>query len=343
MAVKIPFPTPPVAGFVKYAVLAGIAGLFLIFLWVSTTVSIGPDEFGIRQVYFGPGKGLQQDIFAPGTHILVPGYERFHVFSRKLQLVEFNDDTIQRSEMADVTPSIHIQTSEGYRVVVDVTVAYRIVDPHKLITSVGPGRLFVTALVMPRADQVLRQKLGELNAEQFYSGPLRRQKALECMDLLTKELSPSGIAVWGVLVRHYSYDERYQEAIEQRKIQDQMVFKNRAESIAATEEAEKNRVLAEGKATIDVERERGTSEVTKITADYDLYSRKRIAEGDLLVELAKAQSKAMENDALNSAGASNLVGLKMADAIRNTQVIIVPTDGAAAMNPLDLERLTRDW
>lgn len=342
MAVKIAVPKAP-GGLVRYAVLAAISFAFLLFLWLTTTVGIAPDEFAIRQVYFGPGKGLQNDIFAPGTHLLIPGYERFHVFPRKLQLMEFNDDRLQASAEADYAPSIHIQTSEGYRVVVDVSVLYRIADPYKLITSVGPGRLYVTALVLPRADQVLRQKLGELNAEQFYAGALRRQKALECAELLTKELEPAGIQVWGVLVRHYSYDERYQEAIEQRKIQDQMVFKNRAEAIAASEEAEKNRVLAEGKATIDVEQQRGLSEVAKITADYDLYSRKRVAEGDLLVELAKAESKRLENDALSAGGASNLVGLKMADAVRNTQVIIVPTDGPSAMNPLDLERMTREW
>jgi len=342
MAVKIAVPKAP-GGLVRYAVLAAISFAFLLFLWLTTTVGIAPDEFAIRQVYFGPGKGLQTGIFAPGTHLLIPGYERFHVFPRKLQLMEFNDDRLQASAEADYAPSIHIQTSEGYRVVVDVSVLYRIADPYKLITSVGPGRLYVTALVLPRADQVLRQKLGELNAEQFYAGALRRQKALECAELLTKELEPAGIQVWGVLVRHYSYDERYQEAIEQRKIQDQMVFKNRAEAIAASEEAEKNRVLAEGKATIDVEQQRGRSEVAKITADYDLYSRKRVAEGDLLVELAKAESKRLENDALSAGGASNLVGLKMADAVRNTQVIIVPTDGPSAMNPLDLERMTREW
>ncbi len=342
MAVKVQLPSAP-GGLLKYLFLSAFAVAFLLFLLFSTTVNIAPDEFAIRQVYFGPGKGLQADIFPPGTHLLIPGYERFHVLPRKLQLVEFNDDTIQRSELADYAPSIHIQTSEGYRVVVDVSVLYRIVDPYKLVTSVGPGRLYVTALVMPRADQVLRQKLGELNADQFYAGALRRQKALECMDLLTKELDPDGIAVWGVMVRHFSYDDRYQKAIEDRKIQDQTVFKNRAESIAATEEAEKNRVLAEGKATIDVERQRGESEVAKIAADYDLYSRKRVAEGDLLVELAKAQSKGMENEALTAAGASNVVGLKMADALQNTQVIIVPTDGPSAMNPLDVERMTKDW
>ena len=341
MAVKIAVPKAP-GGLVRYAVLSAMAFAFLLFLWFSTTVGIASDEFAIRQVYFGPGKGLQPDIFAPGTHLLIPGYERFHVFPRKLPLMEFNDDRLQASAEADYAPSIHIQTSEGYRVVVDVSVLYRIADPYKLITSVGPGRLYVTALVLPRADQVLRQKLGELNAEQFYAGALRRQKALECAELLTKELDPAGIQVWGVLVRHYSYDDRYQEAIEQRKIQDQMVFKNRAEAIAASEEAEKNRVLAEGTATIDVDKQRGLSEVAKITADYDLYSRKRVAEGDLLVELAKAESKRLENDALSAGGASNLVGLKMADAVRNTQVIIVPTDGPSAMNPLDLERMTKE-
>jgi hypothetical protein len=145
------------------------------------------------------------------------------------------------------------------------------------------------------------------------------------------------------MVRHYQYDERYQDAIEQRKIQDQMVFKNRAEALAATEEAEKNRVLAEGRAIVDVETRRGESEVQKINADSDLYSRKRISEGDLLVELAQAESKRMENDALSAAGATNIVGLKMAEAIDNTQVIIVPTDGPSAVNPLDLDRLIGGW
>ncbi len=342
MAVKVQLPKAP-GGLLKYGVLLAISLAFLLFLWLTTTVSIGSDEFGIRQVYFGPGKGLQADIFSPGTHLLIPGYERYHIFERRLQLVEFNDDQLQASKGSDFAPAIHIQTSEGYRVTVDVSVMYRIVDPFKLITSVGPGRLYVTALVLPRADQVLRQKLGELNADQFYAGALRRQKAIECKDLLTKELEPAGIQVWGVLVRHYSYDERYQEAIEQRKIQDQMVFKNRAEAIAASEEAEKNRVLAEGTAIIDVERQRGLSEVAKIAADYGLYSRKRVAEGDLLVELAKAEGKRMENEALTAAGASNMVGMKMADALKNTQVIMVPTDGPSAMNPLDLERMTREW
>ena len=130
---------------------------------------------------------------------------------------------------------------------------------------------------------------------------------------------------------------------EQRKIQDQTVFKNQAEAIAATQEAEKNRVLAEGRAVVSVEQERGRSEVRRITAESDLYYRTKVAEGDLLVAKAEAEGVRLENQALQVSGASNIVGLDMAKALDGTQVIIVPTDGAKGVNPLDLDSLIKGW
>jgi regulator of protease activity HflC (stomatin/prohibitin superfamily) len=330
-------------GLLRIGIPAGVAFVVFLIVWNTFSIYVKPWEFAVRQVLVGPSQGVENAIYGPGLHLVIPGYERFHVFPRSLQVLEFNDETMQGSAAASYAPSINIQTSEGYRVVVDVTVSYRIVDPYKVLTQVGPGTLYESSLVRPRADPVLRQKLGELDAEQFYEGSLRRQKALEARDLLSKELAPTGIQVWSVMVRHYKYDERYQEAIEQRKIQDQTVFKNRAEAVAAVEEAEKNRVLAEGNAIVDVEKSRGNAEVSKIQADADLYARKRIAEGDLLVELARAEARRLENDALSAAGASNIVGLEMAEALENTKVIIVPTDGASGVNPLDLDRLIQGW
>lgn len=329
----------------RLRILFAVAGVLLTLLVLSSamTTYVRPYEFAVRQVLVGPSQGIDTETIGPGTHLVIPGYERLHVFPRNLQLLEFNDETMQASAEASYAPSINIQTSEGYRVVVDVTVTYRIVDPYKVLTTVGPGTLYESSLVRPRADPVLRQKLGELDAEQFYEGSLRRQKALEARELLNKELEPAGIQVWNVMVRHYKYDDRYQEAIEQRKIQDQTVFKNRAEASAAIEEAEKSRVLAEGEAIVSVEKQRGEAEVAKIEADGDLYARKRIAEGDLLVELARAEAKRLENDALSAAGASNVVGLEMADAMKNTKVIIVPTSGPGAVNPLDLDQLIDGW
>ncbi len=341
-AYQVKLPPVPGAAF-RWVALAVALFVGFIAVYASFTVYVRPDELAVRQVYFGPNKGIHPDLYGPGLHFVMPGYERLHRFPRDLRLLEFNDDKTTASATSSYQPSIRIQTSEGYQVTVDVSIAYRIVDPYALITTVGPGGLYETSLMIPRSDKVLRQKLGELNAEEFYQGDLRRQKAVEARSLLQDEVGSSGIQVWNVMVRHYTYDDRYQEAIEQRKIQDQTVFKNRAEAIAAAREAEKNRVIAEGDARVQVEQERGRAEVKKIQADADLYYRKRVADGDLLVALAEAQGTKLENQALQVAGAGNMVGLKMAEVLDGAQVIVVPTDGGDGSNPLDLDSLIRGW
>ena len=144
-----------------------------------------------------------------------------------------------------------------------------------------------------------------------------------------------------VYVRRYIYDSRYQQAIEQRKIQDQTVYKNEAEAKAATAAALKNKIVAEGAAAVQVELSRGDAEMKKLEAQADLYRRQRAADGDLLVKLAEAQGTELENQALRGVGSENMVGLRMADALKNTKVIVLPTDGESGMNPLDLRALLR--
>ncbi len=135
----------------------------------------------------------------------------------------------------------------------------------------------------------MRKTLGELNSEEFYQGPRRIEKSNAAHQALKDELAPFGIGVDAVLVQRYVYDERYQQLIEGRKIRDQTVFLREAEAAAAIEQRKRDTVEAEGKATTEVELERGRAEVQKLGATADLYRRKRAAEGKLLVELADAK------------------------------------------------------
>ncbi|MCB9662892.1 MAG: SPFH domain-containing protein [Alphaproteobacteria bacterium] len=330
-------------------VLAGVALVGLSTAWFALAQPIQADEFGVRQIYFGPNRGVQQGtLYEAGLHLVIPGYERLHVFPRDLQAMDFNDEerSFARQRLGSDyawSPSIRIQTSEGYQVTVDVTVLYRIVDPYTVLTKVGPGRLFETQVVQRRADKILRQSLGALNAEEFYDEVARTEAVTDAETTLKADLSSWGLEVWGVLLREYDYDDRYQAAIEERKIQDQRVFKNQAESTAATRQAERDRVIAEGRATIEVEGERGRAEVRRIDAEADLYHRQQIAEGDLLVALAEAKGTELENEALRAAGAANLVGLEMAEALQGIEVIIVSTTGKDAVNPLDLDRIVEGF
>jgi len=43
----------------------------------------------------------------------------------------------------------------------------------------------------------------------------------------------------------------------------------------------------------------------------------------------------MENTALQGAGSENMVGLKMADVLKGVKVLVLSSDGATGMNPLD--------
>lgn len=318
-------------------------GVVLSVSWASCSVYVRPGQWGVKQVVFGPSQGVHTDIFQPGLHFLTPGVDRMHLFPADLQVLEMSDSEVPSAHIPNVriVPAIKIQTSEGYTVSVDLTVLYRIDNAYQVMTQIGPGRLYEDAVVIPRSEQQLRRTFGELDAEEFYRGDTREQASERALQHLSEELLPRGIKVTHVLMRQYRYDARYQAAIEGRKIQDQTVFKNQAEAQAAQAEAEKNRIVAEGAAAVQVEYARGNAEVRKLESEADLFTRTKAAEGELMVRLAHAQGTELENRALRGAGSENMVGLRMADALKGVDVIVLPSDGESGTNPLDLNQMLR--
>jgi regulator of protease activity HflC (stomatin/prohibitin superfamily) len=309
----------------------------------SCSTYVPPNMIAVRQVYYGSSAGIKNEKLGPGLHFVAAGIERLHLFPADLQLVNFTDSPSEVSRAQRSSQSIKIQTSDGYNVQLDVSVIYRLEDPYKIFTEAGPGRAFEDRLVLPRVDRVLRKTLGELNSEEFYQGPSRIQKSELAQTMLATELKEYGIVVAGVLVRNYVYDQRYQQIIESRKIKDQTVFLRQAEAKAAVEQRKRDTAVAEGKANADVELERGKAEVQKLHAQADLYRRKKGAEGKLLVDLAEAKGTGLENTALQGAGAENMVGLKMADVLKGLRAVVLTSDGANGLNPLDLQSLLKKF
>jgi len=318
-----------------YLIIAPV--VLALFSYASCSVYVHPSQFGIKQVIVGPGKGINKEIYTTGLHWITPGAERMHLFPTEVQLLSLTADPNERGRSDRRLPPLNIQTSEGYNVVVDVSVLFRIEDPYRVMTALGPGRLYEDSLVIPRVEQLLRKRLGELDAEEFYSVAKRSERVRLALEDLNAELVPAGVRALTVFVRRYAYDARYQQAIEQRKIQDQTVFKNKAEADMAQANAERDRIVAVGEAAVKVELSHGDAEKKKIDSEADLYARKKGAAGELEVKLAEAEGTRLENEALRGRGSENLVGLKMAELLRGTKVIVVPTDGESGINPLDLK------
>jgi regulator of protease activity HflC (stomatin/prohibitin superfamily) len=112
---------------------------------------------------------------------------------------------------------------------------------------------------------------------------------------------------------------------------------NRAQADMASATAEKDRIVAVGKASVKVELARGDAEKQKAAAQAENYDRTQTAEGNKTLQLAEAEGTRLEAQALQGKGSEFMVGLKMADALKGTKIIIVPTDGEGATNPLDLK------
>jgi regulator of protease activity HflC (stomatin/prohibitin superfamily) len=317
-----------------------IVGLkFFIFLCF---VYVRPNEYGIKVVrvpVFG-ARGVHKEVYNAGFHFVLKPFdcEGMYLFPKDLQVLDLTGAREEASREATISKPAHIQTSDGFFVDVDASILYQIVDPYLVFTHLGAGRSFETNGLMPKAEPVLKQALGELTTEEFYNSPVRSAKAGLAKELLNRELADYGLHIDQVLVRYFRYTEEIQKNIEEKKLKDQMVFKNQAEARAATEGAKLKKMIQEGQATVDIKLQEGRSYITTKEAERDLYVRTKRAEADLLMKLADAKKTQLRNEALQGSGSDRMVGLKMAEVYKGIELLILPSDGPSGVNPLNLEQ-----
>ncbi len=322
----------------------GIILMFLIMLMIIYNlffVYVRPNEFGIKVVKIGINRGVHKEIYPAGLNFIIRGAEEMHRLPKDIQVLELTNSAASAASFARVERAAHIQTSDGFFVDLDVSIIYHIDDPYKVFTMIGPGTLYEDNGIIPKAEPVLKSTLGELTTEDFYNSPMRTKKAEAAKIILNTETEPKGIKIDHVLVRYFVYTPEIQRNIEEKKLKDQLVFKNQSEARAATEEAALKKIEQEGKVTVAIEMEKGKAYVTRKIAEKDLYVRKKKAEADLLVKLAEAERVRLKNESLRGAGAERMVGLKMADIYKGLDVIILPSDGPGGVNPLDLNNTLR--
>lgn len=320
--------------------VVGVGLFVLLFFFGSCVDYVRPFESGVKESRYGGG--IVPGVIPGGRWVFTAPGVTIHRFPSALQALEMTEDTRESAIGEDVRQAsrIEIDTSDGSKVKVDVTVLFRIVDPYAVMTKIGPRRMFEDSAVIPKAVLALKENLGKLLAEDFYHEKRRVERTIAARDQMNALLKDVGIAVDHVLIRQYYYEPGYQQQIESRKVQDQLVFTNKSMAEAAKEDAARRKVESEGEAFSAVERRRGEAEVTKIRAEADLYRKKKEAEGDMLVKVAEAKGTQQVNEAYASSGSDNLVALEMAKVLDGLGLIIV-SDTKTGLNPLDVEQMMR--
>ncbi len=326
----------------RRVIFLGAVTILLLGTCNTTYDYVPPHKVGIRESRYAGG--IQKDPLPGGRwYITGPGVT-LHMFPTTLQAVEFASspsETSKDNEHVMAAGRIEIDTSDGSKMHADVTVIYRIEDAYTIMREFGPGRTYEVNALVPRAQAALKENLGRLSAEDFYNDDAREKATQSALEAMRAPLKHSGLLVEHVLIRQYYYANDYQKMIEARKVQDQLVFTQQSRAESSKEDARRRKIAAEGEAAVAVEKQRGESEIIKIRAQADLYSRKQRAEGDLLVSLATAKGTELENAAYEGNGSENMVAEKMANVLEGLDTVVLSDTKSGAFNPLDLEGLMK--
>jgi regulator of protease activity HflC (stomatin/prohibitin superfamily) len=304
----------------------------------------GETEVGVRTCYLAlfDEKGVQNRVYAPGsTYFFLPFINDWHLFDTKLQNLEM---TLSKSRGDRSTKDdLVFKTIDGNDISLDVIVAYRI-DPskasHILQYVARDNRTLREKIVRTVGRSKPRDIFGELKTESFYVAEARETQANRAKDELQKILGPMGIVVEKVLTKDYRFNPEYTKAIEDKKVADQQVEKNKSAQHSALENYKRKLEEARGEVNKLVADADGQYLKAKINADAYQEQQKLLAEAIKTEAIAEAKGIQEMNNALAGSGGEAIVKLRIAEALQGKRIMLLPvSEGGMNLKTTDVNRL----
>ncbi|MDY6950291.1 MAG: SPFH domain-containing protein [Thermodesulfobacteriota bacterium] len=326
--------------------------LVFLVLWAGVILAVngcvphttGETEVGVRTKKFAilGKKGVEQRAYAPGsTYFFLPFINDWHTFDTKLQNLEM---TIQagRGDRAK-RDDLLFKTIDGNDISLDVIVAYRIDPqraPHIVQFIAKDNRMLREKVVRTIARSKPRDIFGELKTEEFYVASGRELQAQRAKEVLHEILGPMAVIVEKVLTKDYRFNPEYQKAIEDKKVADQRVEKNKSAQSAAREEYKRKLEEAKGEVNKMVADADGEFRRAKIEADVYYEKQELLAQAIKAEGIAEAKGIQEMNKALTGSGGEALVKLRIAEALQDKQIVLLPvSEGGMNLKTTDINQL----
>ncbi|WDP86299.1 MAG: prohibitin family protein [Desulfobacter sp.] len=304
----------------------------------------GETEVGVRtiKVALFASKGVEDRVYAQGaTYFFLPFINDWHVFDTKLQNLEmtFSKTRGDRRSQDDLL----FKTIDGNDISLDVIIAYRIdaaKAPYILQYVARDDATLRDTIVRTVARSKPRDIFGELKTEAFYVAEARETQSNKAKEALDAILGPMGIVVEKVLTNDYRFNAEYTKAIEDKKVADQQVEKNKSAQHAALEEYKRKLEEARGEVNKMVADADGQYLKDKIEADVYLEQQQLLAQAIEAEGIAQAKGIREMNNALAGPGGEIIVKLKTAEALEGKRIILLPvSEGGMNLKTTDINRL----
>lgn len=321
---------------ISVAFLGNLTGCFF-YSTDSTEVGVRTKKFSILS-----DTGVEDKAYAPGsTYVFLPFINDWHTFDTKLQNLEmvFERGRGDRRTRDDLL----FKTIDGNDISLDVIIAYRIdaeKAPYILQYVADNDRTLRDKIVRTVARSKPRDIFGELTTEEFYVADKRELQSQRAKEVLQEILGPLGITVEKVLTKDYRFNKEYQKAIEDKKVADQQVQKNRSAQHAALEEYKRKLEEAKGEVNKLIADADGTYRKAKIEADVYYEKQKLIAQAIKSEGVAEAMGIQEMNTALAGAGGEAFVKLRIAEAMQGKRIMLLPvSEGGMNLKTTDINQL----
>jgi regulator of protease activity HflC (stomatin/prohibitin superfamily) len=304
----------------------------------------GETQVGVRTRklgLFGP-KGVEEQVYAPGaTYFFMPFINDWNVFDTKLQNLEMTYSKARGDRRSQ--DDLVFKTTDGNDISLDVIIAYRI-DPSKapyILQYVARDDVTLRdTIVRTVARSKPRDIFGELKTEAFYVAESREAQSNKAKDALQQILGPMGIVVEKVLTNDYRFNPEYTKAIEDKKVADQQVEKNKSAQHAAREEYKRKLEEAKGEVNKMVADADGQYLKDKIEADVYLEQQQLLAKAIQAEGIADAKGIQEMNNALAGSGGEAIVKLRIAEALQGKRIMLLPvSEGGMNLKTTDINRL----
>ncbi len=293
-----------------------------------------------KMAIFG-SKGVEDRIYAPGaTYFFMPFINDWNVFDTKLQNLEMTFSQVRGDRKS--RDDLVLKTIDGNDISLDVIIAYRIdvnKAPH-ILQYVARDDITLRDIVRTVARSKPRDIFGELKTEAFYVADAREAQSGKAREALQEILGPMGIIVEKVLTNDYRFNPEYQKAIEDKKVADQQVEKNKSAQHAALEEYKRKLEEARGEVNKMVANADGQYLKAKIEADVYQEQQQLLAKAIQAEGIAEAKGIQEMNNALAGSGGEAIVKLRIAEAIQGKRIMLLPvSEGGMNLKTTDINRL----
>lgn len=293
-------------------------------------------EVGVRIIKWSPFRkmGVVREVYAPGaTYFFPPLINEWYTFDAKLQNMEMTATSYRGSRAG--RDDLVFKTIDGNDIALDVIVAYRI-DPQKapdiLVNIAQSNKELEEKLVRPITRNITRELFGELKTEDFYVANKRTDKAETAKNILNALLNPHGIIVESILPKDYRFKDAYQNAIEDKKVADQMAERFKSETKATVEEYLQRLQQAQGEVNKMIADADGEYKKAKIKTDAYYEQQAMIAQAVESEGIAQAKGIEKMVEALNSSGGKTMIKLKLAEALIGKKIYLLPFGEAGGID-----------